>query len=392
MALEHSLAILLLLAVACGGNSDAVTKTTTPLLPPPERSAVENDNLRRLMVAVAERQLCDQVKGQFVALPDGTETAEGSAAGASPSAGRLWIEDCRAEQRGDNLMMRLEGPGWIWVEQEAAGPMGSTFKVQGFLRFHGIMELEGSVDLAYTDKARLISLWMTPQADVKASITPTGSVPVEPEGGWSSFLAAVGGAIGDSIEERAKPMVEEQGGQMMAEVLQGGFTFTVDVCTGQADSTVGPLANGEKPVRPYPHDGILWQANQRVRLRAGGIDVAGPFASDTAPIHFDFEGESGEGADVELYCEADAANVVRAHLADEPINTSWRPITTHRIDPGSSSYLEADSGRCPVVAILKPRGKDPTVLKYRVYEVGAEATPMINACEEAPATGSPEPS
>ncbi len=368
-----------LLGAALGGCGGAEERRTIVPVEAPERTAAANDDLRRLLVGLAERQLCDQMQGTYIALPD-EDSAEGIAGGASPSAGRMWIESCHAERRDDRLAMRLEGPGWTWVERESEGPMGSSFQVRGHLRFRGVMELEGTVDVAYTENAGVLSLWLTPGRGISATITPTGSVPVAPQGGWSSFLAGIGGVFGDDIEERAKPIVEEQGSEMLKEVLAGGFTFTLDVCSGQSDSMVGALANGDKPERPYPPDEMRWLANQRVRMRAGGLDVAGPFQSSDAPVHLDFEVEAGPGVELRMMCAADAEHVVAAHLEGRAVGESVRPVTTQRITSGTSTFLEVDSSDCPMVAVMTPMGAtvENTIFRFRAFVVGDRAEPLVN--------------
>ena len=380
-------ALLALLIAACGGAEEG--GPTTPPLEPPTRTAAEDENVRALLVATTEQHLCGQLEGQYVALPD-TDAVPGPAGGRSPAGGRWRVDECEAARRDDRLAMRLSGPGWSWVEQSASGPAGTTFTVRGHLRFRAEIALEGSVDVAFVESARVVSLWVTPSEGVEATIEPAGAVPVAPQGGWSRFMAALGGVFGAGVEERARPIVEEQGSALMREKLAGGFTFTVDLCRGQADSTVGPLGNGEVPERPYPPDGVHWLANQRSRLRAGGLDVAGPFETGEAPLHVDLEVEEGPGLVLRSYCAPAARRVVEAYLDEGEAATEEgedgeeraaaaptpAPLSEQRIESGAS-FVEVDATACPVVLVATALGDAPTVYRYRAFELGDRSEPLI---------------
>ena len=368
--------LLLSLLAGCGGGPIAANRSTSPERPTPIRSAAEDAQLRSLLLSLAERHLCDRLRGQYVALPD-ADVAPGPQGGRSPSAGRLWIERCAAEARDGRLGMHLEGPGWTWVEREASGPAGSSFLVRGHLRFDAEIELEGELDLAYVEGEGLVSLWLTPRGELAAAIEPTGSVPVSPEGGWSAFVAALGGLVGPSIEARARPIVEAQGSAQLRDRLSRGFTFTVDLCRGQPDSIVGSLGNGERPERPYPADGLRWLANQRVRLRAGGLDAAGPFQPEAAPLHVDLEVEQGEAIEARVYCQAAASTIIGAHLREAPLGRALEPLAVQRVEAGAPTFLEVEGGHCPLVLLVHPLGPGPTVYRMRAYERGARAEALI---------------
>jgi hypothetical protein len=375
VVLEHTkaLAAALLLSIACGGGTSAAPIGT---IPPPVRTAAADDDLRRLLLEVAESKLCEALRGSFVPLP-----GDGEAEGAEGTgAGRLWVEECDAGQHNDRLELRISGRGWTWVEQSSDGPLGTSFTVRGHLRFTMSFELSGRMDVAYASDSKIVSLWVTPDSPASGSITPTGAVPVAPDGGWSSFVGALGGVFGGSIEERARPIVEEHGSRRLRERMTGGFTFTADLCTGQTDSVVGPLPNGVVPARPWPSVGRPSLANQRMRLRAGGIDAAGPFRAD-APLRVDVQVEEGAGIEIQAYCEEDARRVVTAFLEEAPA-PSTRPRLRHRALRGEPSFVELDASECALVLITTPLGPagSEVLYRYRVDDTGAEAPDLIT-CE-----------
>jgi len=375
MRVKHIWALATLTA-ACGGAEPAPIET----IPPPERSAAADDDLRTLLLEVAESKLCENLDGSFVALPD-QDAAEGGEGGVSAGAGRLWVEECEAGRGEDRLELRLAGRGWNWVEQTSEGPAGSSFTVRGHLRFALSIELGGRMDVAYESHSKVVTLWVTPESPASGSITPTGAVPVAPDGGWSSFVGALGGVFGGSVEERARPMVEEQGSRQLSERMTQGFTFTADLCTGQTDSVVGPLPNGVTPERPWPSEDRPTLANQRMRLRAGGLDAAGPFRAEDAPLRVDLQVEEGPAIEVMAYCADDARDVVNAYLEERPAHQA-RPRLRHRVELGPPTFLELDASECPLVLVTTPIGAsdDPVVYRYRVTDMGAEA-PGIITCE-----------
>jgi len=230
----------------------------------------------------------------------------------------------------------------------------------------------------------VISLWFTPgDGGLEASVAPTGAVPVEPEGGWSRLVAGLGGLFGASIQERAAPMVEEQGSAQLRERLARGFTFTFDLCRGQADGLVGALGNGEVPERPYPPDGLRWLANQRVRLRPGGLDVAGPFQPQGAPLHVDLEVERGEGIEAELVCAERVPRVAEQLGVERPVGQRGerragpRPAAAARVLREAPAFLEADASACPLALVVRPLGPEPVVYRMRAYGVGERAEPLV---------------
>lgn len=360
----------------CGGASESRSLIVEPS-PLPERDAVEDASLRGLFMSVAEKRVCESLQGSYVGLPD-VGGPSGRRSGAYPSAGRLRLDRCAITRHGDTLSLSLAGDGWTWVEQTQAGPAGTSFLLRGHVRFQTAIELEGALDVAYAERSGVVSLWMSPKQGVAAKVVPTYAVPVAPEGGWSHFVAAVGGLFGPSIEERARPMVEEEGSLQMSKRLASGFTFTLDLCTSQADSMVGALGNGEVPERPFPPDDRIWLDNQRVRLRAGGIDAAGPFQTEDDLLQVEIDVEEGADLEAGLYCEAEANAIVQAFLRGEQPKKWPRALVKRRLSKSATPHLlEADARSCKVVLLSFSHQPDPVVFRYRSYERGAQAESLV---------------
>lgn len=367
---------LIALGLSAAGCSDTAIEEASPVAEP-TRTAVQDRAIRSLMLDAGEGQLCDALAGMLVPLPD-SAARSGAAAGMNPAVGRLWVERCSAERRGEQLVVGLQGRGWIWSDEQRQGPLGTRFAVNGLLRFRVSAEIAGVVDLGYAEGEHLLSIWLTPRQRPTATMTTLGEVPLRPEGGWSGILGAVGEMLGGSLGEQARPAVAQVGGALIARRLSRGLTATVDLCTGQVDTVLGALENGVTPRRPFPPDGERWVANQRVRLHQGTVDIAGPFGEREQQIQVEVVSEAGPDFAARLVCQEQAVGVIESFVAGRPA-----PLVTElrqqRVRSGRSVTLELERSRCPVMLITtSPARADEAVeLRYRVVVPGATVEPLV---------------
>jgi len=362
-------------AAGCGGSCPQ-PETPEREVRPIVRSAVEDSNIRALLRDVAAAQLCSSLEGGFSGLPDSDSEADG---GVTPSGGRLWIRECEVESQGDQLVVSVGGPGWAWLSQGKSG-----FAVRDYLRLSALMTITGELDLAYNRDKRVVSVWFSPRGPVRSKVAPIGNVPVVAENVLAKILSAFS-SVREYTQEEARDAVIQDGADLFNDALENGFTLTADLCRGQVDSLVGALRNGEAPVRPYPSDELRWLANERVKLRRGGLDVAGPWQMKTAPLSLDIEVEEGPGIEVRVVCQRQAEEVVDAYLhrRDEPSLTAHSYAT---IGEGQSNQLTVDTRDCPLVMLVRPSGEgdDPVTFRFRAREQGARAEPMVHCSESTP--------
>lgn len=71
-------------------------------------------------VGVDDSAVCRGLAERFIGLPAMAE-GQSSATSASPMAGRWWVRSCSATRAGAELRVRLDGPGWYWVDQRDSG-------------------------------------------------------------------------------------------------------------------------------------------------------------------------------------------------------------------------------------------------------------------------------
>ena len=256
------------LLFACGvlaGCGDGPPTEETPV-PTPARTAAQDRAIRALAADLARHRACEVLRERFVPLPEDRPEAARRVV-----EGRLWVDRCEARREGEGLALSLGGRGWQWVERSAPGPLGTRFTVRGTVRLEARVELTSALDVRYDEAARRVLVALTPVAPPSATVRPIGTIPLAPEGGWSSLVGGLGSLVGLSPEAQARPLLEEEAALIVRRQLARGMTLAIDLCTGQPDVAFGPLGDGEAlPPPPFPAaEGALFLDNARVRLHAG---------------------------------------------------------------------------------------------------------------------------
>lgn len=324
----------------------------------PERSAVQDRAMRGLVMDIAEHQACAALRDRFVPLP---EEATGGLRRAV--VGRLWVSECRVAREDDRLAVHIGGRGWRWVERTAAGPFGSSFTVRGTVRLQAAFELTSEVDVRYDEDGHRLFLALTPNATPHARVRPIGAIPLEPAGGWSSIIGGLGGLLGMSPRDRARPLLEEEGARSVERELSRGATLVVDLCTSQVDVLIGALGDGVAPPEPpYPGHDVRWLDNARVQLHPGSIDLAGPWDTSDGDLVQELEVESGGPVEVALFCRPEAAIVASAYLAGGDADLS-AAVSRHTMSGTSTLAIPRDACAEPHVLL---RASRDTTLRYRI--------------------------
>ncbi|MEZ4339672.1 MAG: hypothetical protein R3B82_23865 [Sandaracinaceae bacterium] len=356
---------------ACG---DASVGTVEPL-PAPERTAAQDGALRALMIDVARHRACDLLRDRFVPLPEDRPGARRRVV-----EGRLWIDRCRVSREEDRMSLSLSGRGWQWVERSAAGPLGSSFTVRGTVRLEATLDVTSELDLRYEEDAHRVLVAMTPTTPPTATVHPIGTIPIAPDGGWSSIIGGLGGLLGASPEAQARPLLEEQAALVVRQQLARGATLALDLCTAQPDLTFGPIGDGET-VEPPPfevEDGVLWLDNQRVRLHPGGLDLSGPWSTADGDGAFEIEVESGGPVEAWVLCRPEAALLASSYLAGGNASPTAHASRQRVTDRASLALRAAD---CAEPHVLLTSTDDATV-RYRVRRDGWRPEPLVDCNED----------
>ncbi len=277
--------------------------------------------------------VCQAVLDQFVALPAGLDRAP---AGGAPSLGRWWVRRCTTEAAGAELRVRLEGPGWYWVDRE-----DDAFRVRQHVHFRVHAELVGSFRPGVSWKNGVISLWFEPTgADV--DVEPLGEI--EPT--TDNFLLGVLQGLAMplprwNVEAQAARRFEDEARTKFQEALSRGYTLVYDVDHAQPDFALDLLDPGELPLRPFGTK-ARWLANERLLLAPGAPHVLGPFeAADQLAL--DVRVSRGEGVAYRAVC---APDLKRAFAVAERGASGSVPLT-EIVDTGQLRGVSSEALRVP---------------------------------------------
>ncbi|MCC7540030.1 MAG: hypothetical protein IT379_27675 [Deltaproteobacteria bacterium] len=373
MSYNHVSRLLVLVLVSVLAGCYASGTSSSGTIRPVQRVAAQDQAIRALLLDVAAANLCEQIEGTFLALPD-QNGPSGVASASAPSGGRLWIEQCAAESTDEGqLDLQLRGRGWSWADQSSGGFI--SFSVQQYVRFAAGIRFLGVADIGYARDRRLVSVWLAPQPGTLpgVSLQMHGNISASPD----TVLAAIAGVFIDT-SAAAREQAQTQGAEQFQQRLARGFTMTVDLCSGQQDRILGAVGLGQAAERPFPPDGRRWLDNQRVNLRNGGIDVAGPFRTDDGPVRIEVVVESGGPVLVSTPCASDMGPVLDAYFQDQ-VRESADGSSPQTVMTSATIELPARS-ECPRVLMAVPAGGENVVYRYRASLVNPPRPPALVRC------------
>ncbi|WP_053236343.1 C2 domain-containing protein [Sandaracinus amylolyticus] len=339
------------------------------------------DDVAVLLVDVIAPRLCESLRGSFVGLPgDGGTT--GPASGSDPTVGRWWIRECSASVDGDRLSLSIAGTGWTWVDRESMG-----FRVRQYLRFDATAAFRATMEVAYDRPHRIATIWMRPDADVTAAVTPRGLVQAEATNVMSGMLGGLLELTGSSASARAQQQVADEGSQRLRERFGSGFTVTFAMDNEQMDFMVGALARGQVPVRPYEAEaGVTWSVNQRMQLWPSGLDVIGPVLDGRGPQALDLELEEGEGLIVEAICAPEFERFYDQMLQGAQPTPPRGTRVMEFAHAGSAQRAVVPALGCPTLLLVTTRDGATLPARMRVRVTPADA-PTATARAQQAATG-----
>jgi hypothetical protein len=245
--------------------------------------------------ATSSSSLCQAIVDQFVALPAGLDRTP---AGSAPSLGRWWVRRCVTEAKGEELRVRLEGPGWYWVDRD-----DDSFHVRQHVHFRVHAELVGRFRPGVSWHQGVVSLWFQPTgADV--DVEPLGEIEPTADNFVMGVLQQLAMPLPRyNVEAQAARQFDDEATLRFQRALTRGYTLVYDVEHGQPDFALDLLAPGKLPLRPFD-DGRSWLANERMVLASGAPHVLGPFAA-TDELSLDVRIRSGTGLAYRAVCAPD---------------------------------------------------------------------------------------
>ena len=275
--------------------------------------------------------VCSALSNRFLGLPDGL----GSTANA-PLAGRWWVRSCKTDVRGAELRVRLEGPGWFWVDRD-----DGSFRVRQNVFFRVSADLVGRFEREVAWHRGVVSLWFRPEnADVR--VEPLGELRPQAKSPLLALLATLSMPIPRwNVQAQARAQLEREASHEFESALERGYTLLYDVERGQPDFALDLLPAGRMPEHPFG-DAQPWLANERLLLAPGALHVLGPFEPSEA-LALDVRVESGPGIAYRAVC---ATDLRRALGAAERGDTGRIP-SADVVDTGSVQRSESARVRAP---------------------------------------------
>jgi hypothetical protein len=242
--------------------------------------------------AVDDSFVCEQLADRFVGLP-AVSTADGAAGSRpAPLVGRWWLRTCSATREKDELRLRLQGPGWYFVDKN-----DGNLALHQQVPFDLSIELDGRLNVNTT--GGIFSVWLSPDKEPRVDLQVSRDLDVRASSTWGSVLRLMPLV---PVRSMAADRFRESAAEALRLKLRDGATVTYDVAAGQANATLGKLGVGQAPENAF-QDSVPWLINDRLFLDAAAVHVVGPITP--GPTRVDVTVESGAGIAYRALCAED---------------------------------------------------------------------------------------
>lgn len=233
--------------------------------------------------------VCEGLIDRFVGLPAMQDSSDGAAAPA-PLAGRWWVRNCSSSLHGRELQVRLQGPGWYFVDED-----GPDLSLHQQVPFNLAIEVDGRLDADLSNG--VLSLWLVPDHEPKVALSASKNLDVRASSAWGAFLrwmplVPVRAIAAERFSDAAVSALRIK--------LRDGATATYDFGSGQRDAALGKLALGQTPHHAFD-DHTPWLVNDRLLLGPSAVHVLGPIAA--GPTRLDVDVQQGTGIAYRAVCE-----------------------------------------------------------------------------------------
>lgn len=300
---------------------------------------------------VDDSVVCRGLATRFIGLP---AMSDERSPAAPPMAGRWWVRSCSATRAGEELHVRLDGPGWYWVNQRDSG-----LAVRQQVPFRLKLELDGKLDGSATDG--VFSLWFAPTRAPRIALQAPDELDVRSENAWGWLLTHV--PLSSAGSKAAERFTSVMTGTLQQE-LGGGATVTYDLLSGQADATLGRLEPGQVPEHPFK-DAPPWLVNEPLLLEPSATQVVGPIEPGSRQL--DVAIERGPGVEYRAICAqqmpASYAAISGARLADVPSRAWVESGSVTGLGPHATSLVVDD---CSYYLVLNTAGASSTLAALRL--------------------------
>jgi hypothetical protein len=296
--------------------------------------------------------ICKAVRDHFVGIPqldDATTPTKGKAL-----RGSWWVRGCAAKRVANGIRLRLEGPGWYFLDQR-----DRDFELRQQVKFTLGVELEGAPEL--TVNKGVAALRFETKSTPEVELQVTRDLQVHPTSAWGSLVGLLPMvSVRDRVAQRLSALAVDA---IRSKLLEGA-TATYELASGQHDVALGTLAAGQTPEVAFT-GGVPWLVNARVFLPPNATQVLGPI--DPGATRLDARIEQGEGLGFRTVCRSEMSADYEAIASGHPERLPTRTSAAQGTIRGAGEHtatLQVDD--CPYFVVLSTLGESTTVAALRV--------------------------
>lgn len=295
--------------------------------------------------------VCEHLTDRFVGLP---AVSDGAAKRPAPLVGRWWLRTCSTTREKDELRVRLEGPGWYFVDKN-----DGDLALHQQVPFDLSIELDGRLNV--TAASGVYSMWLNPDKEPRVELQVSRDLDLKPSSAWGSLLRLMPLVPVRSI---AADRFTESASLALRSKLREGATVTYDVAAGQADATLGRLGAGQTPETAF-QDGVPWLVNDRLFLDAAGVQVVGPITP--GPTRLDVTVESGAGVAYRALCAKDMDKDYSALARGDAASIAVDPKLANGAVAGLGKHTaDFRVEKCKFYLVISALERTDTLVSFRV--------------------------
>jgi hypothetical protein len=305
-------------------------------------------------LAVDNSVVCEHMADRFVGLAAVADSGAAASSQPTPLVGRWWLRACSATRENGDLRVRLQGPGWYFVDKN-----DGNLALHQQVPFNLSIELGGHVNMTASDG--VVSMRFEPDREPKVDLRVLGDLDVRPSSAWGRVLSLMPLV---SVRAMAADRFTETATDALRLKLRQGATVTYDIRAGQADATLGKLGAGRAPVNAF-QDRIPWLVNDRLSLGAAAVHVVGPI--EPGPTRLDVLVERGAGVAYRALCTQDMASDYSALAGGDAAAISENPRMASGIVAGQGKHTtDFRVDDCKFYLVISALESSDTIVSLRV--------------------------
>ena len=244
--------------------SDAQSIKSTQVDDSGHEAPAENSAITRLAnSAILQGELCKNLVGSLI--PVGASDSAPPPFSDGKAVGRLWVQRCQASAApGGAIDIWLKGTGWNYLDANRNG-----FRIDEYFYFGTAMKIRGKLHGYHRDEEVIVRF--APSEVIIENLKVTS--PLHPQadnvGSWLLDTAT----LGQVVPAEALHALEEEGGQVMAELLAQGMSVFFNTKTRRFKFGLGQM---DSPPPEMPGTSNTTELSEALWLGPHGKQAMGP--------------------------------------------------------------------------------------------------------------------